>query len=74
MDKLTPHLHNLSGIDVEKHAHNESLDKVLLFVFAIAIHNFPEGLAAGVGFGSEDIGNALMVAIGIALQTYPRAW
>jgi len=35
MDKLTPHLHNLSGIDVEKHAHNESLDKVLLFVFAL---------------------------------------
>jgi len=74
MDKLTPHLHNLSGIDVEKHAHNESLDKVLLFVFAIAIHNFPEGLAAGVGFGSEDIGNALMVAIGIALQNIPEAW
>lgn len=72
MDKLTPHLHNLSGIDVEKHAHNESLDKVLLFVFAIAIHNFPEGLAAGVGFGSEDIGNALMVAIGIALQNIPE--
>jgi len=74
MDKLTPHLHNLSGIDVEKHAHNESLDKVLLFVFAIAIHNFPEGLAAGVGFGSEDIGNALMVAIVLHCKTYPRAW
>jgi len=41
-------------------------------VFAIAIHNFPEGLAAGVGFGSEDIGNALMVAIGIALQNIPE--
>jgi len=72
MDKLTPHLHNLSGVDVEKHENNESLNKVLLFVFAIAIHNFPEGLAAGVGFGTEDINNALTVAIGIALQNIPE--
>lgn len=72
MDKLTPHLHNLSGVDIEKHQNNKSLNKVLLFVFAIAIHNFPEGLAAGVGFGTEDIGNAMTVAIGIALQNIPE--
>ena len=39
---------------------------------AIAIHNFPEGIAAGVGFGSDDIGNALSVALGIVLQNIPE--
>ncbi|HQA57914.1 MAG TPA: ZIP family metal transporter [Acetivibrio sp.] len=72
MDKVTPHLHHLSGVDAEKHEHNESLNKILLFVFAIAIHNLPEGLAAGVGFGTENIGNAITVAIGIALQNIPE--
>lgn len=47
MDKLVPHLHKLGG-DGEKHIGNEKLDKVLLFVLAIAIHNLPEGIAAGV--------------------------
>ena len=52
-DKLVPHLHRLSGTDQETHpADSEKLNKVLLFVTAIAIHNLPEGIAAGVGFGS----------------------
>ena len=53
-DKFTPHLHSLTGIEREEHSNNASINKVLLFVMAIAIHNFPEGIAAGVGFGSED--------------------
>ncbi|NMB34052.1 MAG: ZIP family metal transporter [Clostridium sp.] len=72
MDKLTPHLHYLSGVEIEKHGYNESIDKVLLFVLAIAIHNFPEGIAAGVGFGAENIGGAMTVAIGISLQNIPE--
>ena len=56
MDKLVPHLHHLSGLDKEVHEHNGSVDKVLLFVLAIAIHNLPEGMAAGVSFGGEDAG------------------
>lgn len=72
MDRLTPHLHHISGIDKEEHRHNAALNKVLLFVFAIAIHNLPEGMAAGVGFGSGDISNALTVAFGIALQNIPE--
>lgn len=71
LDKLTPHLHNLSGVDTEKHQ-NGNIDKVMLFVFAIGLHNLPEGLAAGVSFGGENIGNALSVALGIALQNIPE--
>ena len=44
----------------------------MLFVMAIAIHNLPEGLAAGVGFGAGDTGNAIAVAFGIALQNIPE--
>ena len=56
---------------IESH-HNEGLSKVLLFVTAIAIHNLPEGIAAGVGFGSGDTTQALIIAGGIALQNIPE--
>lgn len=71
MDRLTPHLHHISGMDAESH-HNGNIDKVLLFVMAIAIHNLPEGLAAGVAFGGGSSENALSVAVGIALQNIPE--
>lgn len=71
-DKFTPHLHNITGMDREAHKNNKSLNKVMLFVMAIAIHNLPEGLAAGVGFGAGDTGNAIAVAFGIALQNIPE--
>ncbi len=69
MDRLVPHLHRLSGVDQEAHpSQTERLNKVLLFVMAIAIHNLPEGIAAGVGFGTGDTGGAITIAAGIALQ------
>ena len=72
-DRLVPHLHRLSGVDQERHpGETEKLNKVLLFVTAIAIHNLPEGIAAGVGFGSGDTAEALTVAGGIALQNIPE--
>lgn len=71
MDKLIPHLHRLAGADTEKH-NNANINKVLLFVLAIAIHNLPEGIAAGVGFGTGDSGQALLIASGIALQNIPE--
>ncbi len=72
-DKLVPHLHKLSGIDQENHPEGTvKLNKILLFVTAIAIHNLPEGIAAGVGFGSGNTGEALAVAGGIALQNIPE--
>ena len=71
IDKLVPHLHKLVGTDTEPH-NNANLSKVLLFVTAIAIHNLPEGIAAGVGFGSGDTSQALIIAGGIALQNIPE--
>ena len=71
IDKLVPHLHKLVGADIETH-HNANLSKVLLFVMAIAIHNLPEGIAAGVGFGSGDAARAFVIAGGIALQNIPE--
>ena len=72
MDKLVPHLHRLVGTDIETHRNAQSLDKVLLFVAAIAIHNLPEGIAAGVGFGGGNTADALIIAGGIALQNIPE--
>ena len=71
IDKLVPHLHSFVGSDIENHK-NENLSRVLLFVMAIAIHNLPEGIAAGVGFGSGDTAGAIVIAGGIALQNIPE--
>lgn len=71
IDKIVPHLHKLVGADIEAH-NNANLSKVLLFVTAIAIHNLPEGIATGVGFGSGDISQAFIIAGGIALQNIPE--
>ena len=72
-DKLVPHLHRLSGADQENHPEGTAkLNKVLLFVTAIAIHNLPEGIAAGVSFGTGNTAEALTVAGGIALQNIPE--
>ena len=73
IDRLVPHLHKMSGSDQESHPEQTAqLNKVLLFVIAIAIHNLPEGIAAGVGFGTENVAQALTVAGGIALQNIPE--
>ena len=68
VDKFVPHMHKMLGAD-EK---NKSVHKILLFVTAIAIHNLPEGIAAGVGFGSGNSAQAFMIAGGIALQNIPE--
>ena len=72
VDKLVPHLHRMVGAEDETHPSAGRLDKVLLFVTAIAIHNLPEGIAAGVGFGSGNTADALLIAGGIALQNVPE--
>lgn len=72
VDKIVPHIHKLIGWEDDIHAHNLHADKLLLFVAAIAIHNFPEGLAAGVSLGSGDLKTALLISGGIALQNIPE--
>ena len=71
-DKLVPHLHKLTGIDPENGGKGGKADKVLLFVLAIAIHNLPEGIAAGVGFGTGNVADGILIAVGIALQNIPE--
>ena len=74
IDKLVPHLHKLSD-DCGEECHpsgQERLNKVLLFVLAIGIHNLPEGIAAGVGFGTGNHAEAVTIALGIALQNIPE--
>ena len=71
IDRFVPHLHKLAGVDSEEHRAT-NLSRVILFVTAIAIHNLPEGIAAGVGFGTDDTNQAFLIAIGIALQNIPE--
>ncbi len=74
VDKFIPHLHNAmdSGLE-ERHPKNTlKHSKIMLFVLAIAIHNFPEGMAAGVGFGTGNNAGAITIALGIALQNIPE--
>ena len=73
IDKIVPHLHRMIGTDGETHPEQtRRINKVFLFVIAIAIHNFPEGIAAGVSFGTDNIAQAITVAGGIALQNIPE--
>ncbi len=68
IDKWLPHEHFFTGPE----GPSSSLKRIWLFIIAITIHNFPEGLAVGVGFGSGDIGAGTSLAIGIGLQNMPE--
>lgn len=68
-DKYSPHEHFIKG---PEGANIKNLKRIWLFIIAITLHNFPEGLAVGVGFGGGDINNGLTLAIGIGLQNMPE--
>ncbi|MDD5950386.1 MAG: ZIP family metal transporter [Bacteroidales bacterium] len=72
LDLFTPHLHKLTGLDSEEHRNNASLNHILLFVMAIALHKLPEGIAAGVGFNAAESSAAWAVTVGIAIQNIPE--
>ena len=72
VDRIVPHIHKLIGWEEDMQLHNLHADKLLLFIAAMAIHNFPEGLAAGVSLGSGDLKAALLISGGIALQNVPE--
>ncbi|HYF92346.1 MAG TPA: ZIP family metal transporter [Symbiobacteriaceae bacterium] len=69
-DRLAPHEHFLRG--PEGGALDRRLARIWLFVIAIAIHNFPEGVAVGVAAGSGDTAGGLTVALAITLQNVPE--
>jgi len=73
LDLVTPHLHLITGLDPEEHKTNKTLNHVLLFVMAIALHKLPEGMAAGVSMSNIVDGSAdWSVSFGIALQNIPE--
>ncbi|WP_254830598.1 ZIP family metal transporter [Haloglomus salinum] len=45
---------------------------VVLFIFAITLHNMPEGLAVGVGFGSGNVGDGIALMLAIGIQNIPE--
>ncbi len=67
--RFVPHEHFVvgrEGPDVD------SLGRIWLFIIAITLHNFPEGMAVGVGFAGNDVDNGVSLAIGIGLQNIPE--
>lgn len=74
LDLITPHLHHITGLEQEEHLNNKTLNHVLLFVMAIALHKLPEGMATGVSM-SNSCGSPTdwSVSVGIALQNVPEA-
>ncbi|QJR80461.1 ZIP family metal transporter [Alteromonas pelagimontana] len=65
----TPHEHFKTG---REGASASRLSRIWLFVIAITLHNFPEGLAVGVGFAGGEITNGISLAVGIGLQNIPE--
>ena len=78
VDKLLPHLHLGLPRDAAEGI-NTSWHRSILLVFAITIHNIPEGLAIGVAFGAlaadlpaASLGGAIALALGIGIQNFPE--
>ncbi|MGC8202054.1 ZIP family metal transporter [Aliiroseovarius sp. PTFE2010] len=69
LNEYVPHEHFIAGREGSDLA---ALSKIWLFVIAITIHNFPEGMAVGVGFGGGDVANGISLATGIGLQNAPE--
>lgn len=69
LNEAIPHEHFGRG---REGADTEALARIWLFVLAIAIHNFPEGMAVGIGFGTGDMARGMTLAIGIGLQNMPE--
>lgn len=72
LDYATPHLHHLTGLDSEKHHGDMAVNRILLFVIAIALHKLPEGMATGIVYDENNLSNAYAVTISIALQNIPE--
>ena len=78
IDKLLPHLHLMMPMKAAE-GPRTSWNRAVLLVLAITLHNIPEGLAVGVGFGgvvegvpSTSIAAAVALAVGIGIQNFPE--
>ncbi len=71
MDRWLPHEHFIKGPEGSAHRARQ-LRRAWLFVFAIALHNLPEGLAIGAAFAGPDAGAARALTTGIAIQDVPE--
>ncbi len=69
MHRYLPHEHFFTG---HEGPDARALRRIWLFVIAITLHNFPEGMAVGVGFADGDIGNGISLATGIGIQNIPE--
>jgi zinc transporter, ZIP family len=69
VNRFVPHEHAVLG---KTGPHPEKLRRIWLFVLAITIHNFPEGLAVGVSFGGGEMLRGTTVATAIGLQNIPE--
>jgi ZIP family zinc transporter len=67
--RAIPHEHFFKGRERD---YGSNIKRIWLFIAAITIHNFPEGLAVGVNFGSGNIQQGLPIAVGIGLQNMPE--
>jgi ZIP family zinc transporter len=68
IDRFVPHFHPVAGAEGPP----SKISRTWLFVIAITIHNFPEGLAVGVSFGTGDVAAGFVVALAIGLQNMPE--
>lgn len=71
VESLIPHAHFDDGQIIEK-ANHQHLSRVMLLIFAIALHNIPEGLATGIVFGKGINDNTMTVAISMIIQKIPE--
>lgn len=71
-DQALPHLHAEFPDEATSEGPAVAWHRSALLMLAMTLHNFPEGMAVGVGFGGLDVGSAVALAIGIGLQNIPE--
>jgi ZIP family zinc transporter len=71
LNRLVPDLERI-GLAAREGVGNDAHRRIWLFVAAITLHNFPEGLAVGVSFGTGDFKAGAATALGIGLQNIPE--
>ena len=79
LDHVIPHLHRSIDLADQTEGPKVKLSRTLMMVFAVTLHNIPEGMAVGVvyagllsGSGGITAGGALALALGIAIQNFPE--